>query len=97
MKKIIMAAAAVCLTMSATGCKETDTTPSEVRDAKVVSTITPDDSLGNVGGDVDDSIADGQTIEAVGEAVQPEETDKAEISAEDAAYPEKAKQNDEME
>lgn len=51
MKKIFLAAVAICFAVCFTDCKKEDTTPKEQQDAKVVDNIVPGDSENVVIGD----------------------------------------------
>ncbi len=72
MKKIILAAAAVCIAVGMTNCKKEDKTPTQVKDAEVVSPITPGESITEtVGAVVETSDVDGQVV-AEGDGVATE-------------------------
>lgn len=52
MKKLILAAAAIMVAVGMTGCKQEDKTPKDIKNAEVVSTIAPGETVNEVVGDV---------------------------------------------
>lgn len=73
MKKLILAVAAVSMAAAFTNCQKEDKTPTEIQDAKVVSTVAPGETLQEMVGDVVETTegSDGQTV-AEGEGVAVE-------------------------
>lgn len=72
MKKILMAALVVSVAVLASSCKKESGVPTDVRDAKVISEITEDDTAAAIVGEVVD-VEGGDASEAVAVAEVVEE------------------------
>lgn len=72
MKKLFLAAAAICVAVCMTNCKKEETRPTEIKDAEVVGTISPNESITEtVGAVVETSDVDGEVV-AEGDGVATE-------------------------
>lgn len=73
MKKILFAAAAVFVAAGLTNCQKEDKTPTDVKDAKVVSTVTPSETIDETVGDVVEVADQNGQVVADGEGVATED------------------------
>lgn len=73
MKKILFAAAAVLVAAGLTNCQKEDKTPTDVKDAKVVSTVTPGETIDETVGDVVEVADQNGQVVADGEGVATED------------------------
>lgn len=73
MKKILFAAAAILVAAGLTNCQKEDKTPTDVKDAKVVSTVTPGETIDETVGDVVEVADQNGQVVADGEGVATED------------------------